>query len=51
MSTMKKLRSSKAPKQKQKKRSLGIVLMLGLASVLLEALKWKWKCDTWEPEK
>ena len=49
MSTMKMLLSSKAPKSK--KRSFGIVLMLGLASVLLEALKWKWKCDTWEPEK
>ena len=49
MSTMKMLLSSEAPKPK--KRSVGIVLMLGLASVLLEALKWKWKCDTWEPEK
>ena len=49
MSTMKMLLGSKAAKPK--KRSVGIVLMLGLASVLLEALKWKWKCDTWEPEK
>ena len=52
MSTKKMLSGSKASKKKERKpgkRSLGAVLLVGLAGILLEALKWKWKCDIWEP--